>query len=150
MSNNNEWTQWLFPSVRKDSFKETSKPETWLLWGRGDERSFTSHYWIYHLLIFATILLILGVMGISSYSYCTCKEVQLKCIKCCNMLALSQVAVQTPTQILYPCCSFQKTDISKDEAKCVYRYISEFIQAERYFSSFEMSDCCSKKNEYKR
>lgn len=91
----------------------------------------------------------LGVMGICSYSYCTYKKVQLECIKCCNMLAVLQVAVQTVTQILYPCCSFQKTDISKDEAKCVYRYTSEFIQAERYFSSFEMSDCCSKKNEYK-
>lgn len=92
----------------------------------------------------------LAVMGISSYSYCTCKKVQLECIKCCNMLAVLQVVVQILTQILYPCCSFQKSDISKDEAKCVYRYISEFIQAERYFSSFEMSDCCSKKNEYKR
>lgn len=104
----------------------------------------------YNLLIFATILLMLGVMGISFCSYCTCKKVKLECIKCCNMLALLQVAVHTLTQILYPCCSFQKTDISKDEAKCVYRYISEFIQAERYFSSFEMSDFCSKKNEYKR
>lgn len=99
----------IVPSVRKDSFMETNKPETWSLWGRGDETSFTSHYWIYHLLIFATILLILGV---SSYTYCTCK-VHLECIECCNMLALLQMAVRTSTQILYPRCSFQKTDISK-------------------------------------
>lgn len=39
--------------------QKPSKSDTWLQWGReGGEWSFASHFWLSHLLIFATILLV--------------------------------------------------------------------------------------------